>query len=55
MKLIERRGEYLIMPHTNGEMAALYELAGRHIEVSRSASHEATDEQSSAPTPRKVS
>lgn len=49
MKLIERHGEYLVMPDTSREMAALDELAGRQIEVSRSACLQANHAPLAAP------
>ena len=55
MKLIERHGEYLVRPDTNREMAALDELAGRQVEVSKSACLQANRGLPAAPSPGKVS
>lgn len=50
MRMIERDGAFLIEPDTNIEMAALQEMQGGQVVVSRSASVQANCERLSAPT-----
>jgi hypothetical protein len=55
MKLIERHGEYIVIADTGREVAALDDLAGRQIKISRSACAQASHSHSSGHSLGKVS
>lgn len=54
MRMIERDGAFLVEPDTGEEMAALREMQGGQVTISKSASSEANRERLSAPSRCKV-